>query len=47
MKIKYSFEENKINVWQTELNKQETKLAFSCPLKAVTILLQMQKKRQA
>lgn len=43
MKIKYNYEENKISLWQAVFNKQGAKLAFSCPLKAITVLLQTQK----
>ena len=43
MKIKHTYEENKISLWQAVFNKQGAKLAFSCPLKAVTVLLQTQK----
>lgn len=45
MKIKYNYEENKIRslYGQAVFNKQGAKLAFSCPLKAITVLLQTQK----
>lgn len=42
-KIKYSYEESKMSLWQAVFNKQGAKLAFSCPLKVLTVLLQMQK----
>lgn len=43
MKIKYNYEENKISLWQAVFNKQGAKLPFSCPHKAITVLLQTQK----
>ena len=43
MKIKYNYEENEISLWQAVFNKQGAKLAFSCPLKAITVLLQTQR----
>lgn len=37
------YEENKMSLWQAVFNKQGTKLAFSCLLKVLIILLQTQK----
>lgn len=45
MKIKYSYEENKMGLQQAVFNKQGAKLAFSCPPKVLTLLLQTQKRQ--